>query len=106
MTALKSLQARLRLAKLAMVTGAFDGPNELDGFVRSLASARQASGLTASAPVAAGSVAVTVLMLTWLNPHVYLDTVLMLGSVTNNSTLTPCVDGQRSAAPARTTCQL
>lgn len=39
MTALKSLQARLRLAKLAMVTGAFDGPNELDGFVRSLASA-------------------------------------------------------------------
>lgn len=51
--------------------------------VRSLASARQASGLTASAPVAAGSVAVTVLMLTWLNPHVYLDTVLMLGSIAN-----------------------
>ena len=32
----------------------------------------------------AASVAVTTLVLTWLNPHVYLDTVLMLGTVTNN----------------------
>ena len=29
------------------------------------------------------SVAVTTLALTWLNPHVYLDTVLLLGSVAN-----------------------
>ena len=28
--------------------------------------------------------AATTLALTWLNPHVYLDTVLMLGTVTNN----------------------
>jgi L-lysine exporter family protein LysE/ArgO len=28
-------------------------------------------------------VATTVLALTWLNPHVYLDTVILLGSVAN-----------------------
>jgi L-lysine exporter family protein LysE/ArgO len=31
------------------------------------------------------SVALTTLALTWLNPHVYLDTVLLLGSVANAS---------------------
>jgi L-lysine exporter family protein LysE/ArgO len=30
-----------------------------------------------------GAVVLTVLALTWLNPHVYLDTVLLLGSVAN-----------------------
>ena len=42
--------------------------------------------LTASpeaAPRGAMSVALTALALTWLNPHVYLDTVLLLGSVAN-----------------------
>lgn len=33
---------------------------------------------------ALGAVVVTCLALTWLNPHVYLDTVLLLGSVANS----------------------
>jgi L-lysine exporter family protein LysE/ArgO len=39
----------------------------------------------ATAPTTAGAIAVaaTTLALTWLNPHVYLDTVLLLGSVAN-----------------------
>ena len=51
--------------------------------VRSLLSARRSSGLHAGETVAAGSVVATTLALTWLNPHVYLDTVLMLGSIAN-----------------------
>ncbi|MDO5629046.1 MAG: LysE/ArgO family amino acid transporter [Mobilicoccus sp.] len=51
--------------------------------LRSLWWARQSSGLSATAPRGAGSVALTSVALTWLNPHVYLDTVLMLGSVAN-----------------------
>ena len=31
----------------------------------------------------AHSVLVTTLALTWLNPHVYLDTVIMLGNIAN-----------------------
>ncbi len=31
-----------------------------------------------------GTASVTVLALTWLNPHVYLDTVLLLGSIANS----------------------
>ena len=38
-----------------------------------------------AAPRGALSVALTALALTWLNPHVYLDTVLLLGSVANAS---------------------
>jgi L-lysine exporter family protein LysE/ArgO len=34
-------------------------------------------------PVGLGRAAVTALALTWLNPHVYLDTVLFLGSIAN-----------------------
>ncbi|WP_309107919.1 LysE/ArgO family amino acid transporter [Arthrobacter sp.] len=34
----------------------------------------------------AGAAISTVLALTWLNPHVYLDTVLLLGSVANQQT--------------------
>ncbi|MCV6585177.1 MAG: LysE/ArgO family amino acid transporter [Marinibacterium sp.] len=34
-----------------------------------------------SAPEALGPVLLTVLALTWLNPHVYLDTVMLLGSI-------------------------
>jgi L-lysine exporter family protein LysE/ArgO len=36
---------------------------------------------TAPTPPSAVAVAVTCLALTWLNPHVYLDTVVLLGSV-------------------------
>jgi len=51
--------------------------------LRSLWSARHAESLEAVGPRGAGSVATTAVALTWLNPHVYLDTVLMLGSVAN-----------------------
>ncbi|WP_313021488.1 LysE/ArgO family amino acid transporter [Mobilicoccus sp.] len=51
--------------------------------LRSLWSARSSGALHAGEPRAAGSVALTAVALTWLNPHVYLDTVLMLGSVAN-----------------------
>ncbi|QUF08257.1 LysE family transporter [Actinosynnema pretiosum subsp. pretiosum] len=40
---------------------------------------RPGDGLTA-APVAASALVATCLALTWLNPHVYLDTVLLLGT--------------------------
>ena len=52
----------------------------------SFRSAARPEGLHAGdAPAARtlGSVAVTTLSLTYLNPHVYLDTVLMLGNVAN-----------------------
>lgn len=52
--------------------------------ISSFRSAARAEALEADdAPPAARGVALTVLALTWLNPHVYLDTVLMLGSVAN-----------------------
>lgn len=52
--------------------------------IRSLLAARTAGGLEAgSAPAAAGSVVLTAVALTWLNPHVYLDTVVLLGSIAN-----------------------
>lgn len=35
-------------------------------------------------PAPAGRVAATVLAVTWLNPHVYIDTVMLLGSVGNS----------------------
>ncbi|HEY4153569.1 MAG TPA: LysE/ArgO family amino acid transporter [Pseudolysinimonas sp.] len=43
------------------------------------------TGADAAAPKTASALAVaaTCLALTWLNPHVYLDTVLLLGSVAN-----------------------
>ena len=53
--------------------------------VSSLLRARRTQGLEA-ARAGAGSVraaAVTAMALTWLNPHVYLDTVLLLGSIAN-----------------------
>ena len=55
--------------------------------VFALSSSRSALGpgaLGEAPPRPAASVAATTLGLTWLNPHVYLDTVLMLGTVTNN----------------------
>jgi L-lysine exporter family protein LysE/ArgO len=37
----------------------------------------------ATGPAPAGRVIITAVALTWLNPHVYLDTVLLLGTVAN-----------------------
>ncbi|NNG39828.1 LysE family transporter [Flexivirga sp. ID2601S] len=51
--------------------------------VRSLLAARHPQGLRASTPVRRASVVTTTLTLTFLNPHVYLDTVLMLGNLAN-----------------------
>jgi L-lysine exporter family protein LysE/ArgO len=49
-----------------------------------LRNARRPKGLEAEGPVASRSGALTtVLALTWLNPHVYLDTVLLVGSLAN-----------------------
>ena len=49
----------------------------------SFRSALQAQGLKEDAARSAGSVVATTLALTWLNPHVYLDTVVMLGNLAN-----------------------
>lgn len=49
---------------------------------KSFRSAAKPGALEAGAPpVSRGSVLATVLGVTWLNPHVYLDTVVMLGSI-------------------------
>lgn len=50
----------------------------------SLRAALKPSGLVAAEPTrSSGSIATTTLALTWLNPHVYLDTVILLGSLAN-----------------------
>lgn len=51
--------------------------------IRSLLAARRPAALGTGAPAARGSVAVVALTITFLNPHVYLDTVLMLGNIAN-----------------------
>jgi L-lysine exporter family protein LysE/ArgO len=53
--------------------------------VRSLLSARTAGGLAAGEGrrTSLGGAAGRAVALTWLNPHVYLDTVLLLGSIAN-----------------------
>jgi L-lysine exporter family protein LysE/ArgO len=53
--------------------------------VSSLLRARRTSGLAASAPepLSLRSAVARATALTWLNPHVYLDTVLLVGSVAN-----------------------
>jgi L-lysine exporter family protein LysE/ArgO len=50
--------------------------------VSSLRRAAHPSGLQAEGR-GAGKVVTTAVLLTWLNPHVYLDTVLLLGSIAN-----------------------
>ena len=54
--------------------------------VRSLLSARRPEALAAGgpAPTSRRRTALRMTALTWLNPHVYLDTVLLLGSVANS----------------------
>ena len=53
--------------------------------IKSLRSAMKAQSLDASGVQSgtAAAVAATVLGFTWLNPHVYLDTVILLGSIGN-----------------------
>lgn len=51
--------------------------------IRSFLSALKPAALTAEAPRSRGSVVATTLALTYLNPHVYLDTVVLLGSLAN-----------------------
>jgi L-lysine exporter family protein LysE/ArgO len=53
--------------------------------VTSLLKARRTSGLAAAAPepMSRRSAVLRVTALTWLNPHVYLDTVLLVGSIAN-----------------------
>ncbi len=53
--------------------------------VRSLLRARRTGGLQASGDdiPSRRSVVLMAMALTWLNPHVYLDTVLLLGSIAN-----------------------
>lgn len=51
--------------------------------IRSIISALHPTALSASAPRSRGSVVATTLALTYLNPHVYLDTVVLLGSLAN-----------------------
>lgn len=52
--------------------------------VRSLLAARHPKTLVAGAPSARTSAVATAFTLTWLNPHVYLDTVLMLGNLSTS----------------------
>ncbi|MBO1752513.1 amino acid transporter [Actinotalea sp. BY-33] len=50
---------------------------------RSFRSAARPSALAEVTPRSRGSVALTAVALTYLNPHVYLDTVVLLGSLAN-----------------------
>lgn len=50
----------------------------------SFRSALRPGALEESGARPAASIALTTVALTWLNPHVYLDTVLMIGTVTNS----------------------
>ena len=56
--------------------------------VNSLLAARHPRTLEASGAVTRGSVIAAALAITFLNPHVYLDTVLMLGNVANQQGVT------------------
>lgn len=49
----------------------------------SFRSAAHPKALAEGAPRSTASVAATALALTWLNPHVYLDTVVLLGNLAN-----------------------
>lgn len=51
--------------------------------INSFRSALHAQGLKQGEARSRGSIVATALALTWLNPHVYLDTVVMLGNLAN-----------------------
>ena len=67
--------------------------------VRSLLKARRNDALAAGAPepLSRRTAVLTATALTWLNPHVYLDTVLLLGSIANTH-------GRRRALVVRRRC--
>ncbi|MDU0349100.1 LysE/ArgO family amino acid transporter [Actinomyces sp. MRS3W] len=78
------IRAVSRLAPWVLEVLRWGGVLYLIGFaISSFRSAMKPGGLEESQARPASSVALTTLALTWLNPHVYLDTVLMLGTVTN-----------------------
>ena len=56
--------------------------------LRTLWEARHPQGLQAAASASGRNVILTALALTFLNPHVYLDTVLMLGNIANQHGVT------------------
>ncbi|WP_446663964.1 LysE/ArgO family amino acid transporter [Flexivirga sp. B27] len=56
--------------------------------IRSLAAARRPRALAAERTATRGSVVGAALAITFLNPHVYLDTVLMLGNIANQQGIT------------------
>lgn len=69
----------------AMEIGRWGGVIYLIGYaVFSFCSAFKPTTLPDEAPRPRSSAAVTVLALTFLNPHAYLDTVLILGTLANN----------------------
>ncbi len=73
----------------------------LTGFaLSSFRSALRPAALKAQEERPASSVAATTLALTWLNPHVYLDTVVMLGSVSFRSALRPAALKAQEERPA------
>ncbi|WP_136193548.1 LysE/ArgO family amino acid transporter [Actinomyces procaprae] len=73
-----------RLAPWVLEVLRWGGVLYLLGFaISSFRSAMRPGALEQEQARPASSVALTTLALTWLNPHVYLDTVLMLGTVTN-----------------------
>ena len=73
-----------RLAPWVLEVLRWGGVLYLLGFaISSFRSALRPGALEQAQARPASSVALTTLALTWLNPHVYLDTVLMLGTVTN-----------------------
>lgn len=76
----------LLAARRAWVGGEELRVDSADADASSASATSSASGSTTTATAtrprtALGPVIATVLALTWLNPHVYLDTVLMLGSI-------------------------
>ena len=80
-----AIRAVTGLAPWALEALRWGGAIYLAAFaVSSFRSALRPGALEESAARPAASVAATTLALTWLNPHVYLDTVLMLGTVTND----------------------
>jgi L-lysine exporter family protein LysE/ArgO len=79
--------ALIQASPAVLVVARFAGAAFLAGYGAMAARrALRPGALTASGRqgvLTAGAAVSTVLALTWLNPHVYLDTVLLLGSVAN-----------------------
>ncbi|QKJ18649.1 LysE/ArgO family amino acid transporter [Microbacterium hominis] len=72
----------LRVNDTGAAGGAAGGATDAPGAASTPSSARMAT-TTATATARLAPVVLTCLALTWLNPHVYFDTVFLLGSVAN-----------------------